>query len=580
MLEERLIEHDESRKAVQSKLKKRCSGMRKDAALLEEKISTNISEDFKEREEEILGLIAKLNEEEHISEHLAEKIGKSLSIEWKYEIEHLEKNRSFASSYKLKVSSAEAKKKLDFDDAESIINQLQGHANNLNESKDAARDMLAEICNGRRKEAGALERRINGKLEEAFKQEDARVQEVVKLVRENVDCRNPAKVKELVRKAQLTLLVNQKYSLCEEDSLGNYDLRVKREASLEFIDFEEKKPMDFTASATKKEEITLSFSFFDGDEAEVLKEVDIPSAIEVEIWEKEKENGTSNTLTKEFALKSQSTVLVGGSFVTSTTYCLKMRIVHQGMKTQWSDEAEFILEFKDCCAWKECPKYVNREQKYSIYAKNPRIAMMSGSVDWLGALFCCAIIGDMPVPLNKVTSWRIKLLRSRNNNGSVTCVGVAPSDINQNDCGDVNNIYGWYFDCFSSTLYSGPPHNHKGKEYGPRKGRGQYVRTGDSVGVVMDTERGELSFALNGVNLGVAFEGIPLDKPLVPCVILRNVGDLIELDTSEVIKKEKVAVEEPRSTPKNLRILISVLVAIFGVFAYLIIRTYLNHKRE
>ena len=57
---------------------------------------------------------------------------------------------------------------------------------------------------------------------------------------------------------------------------------------------------------------------------------------------------------------------------------------------------------------------------------------------------------------------------------------------------------------------------YRGKEHGPRKVGGQYVHTGDSVGVVMDTAKGELSFALKGVNLGVAYEGIPLDKPLVP----------------------------------------------------------------
>ena len=78
-------------------------------------------------------------------------------------------------------------------------------------------------------------------------------------------------------------------------------------------------------------------------------------------------------------------------------------------------------------------------------------------------------------------------------------------------------------------MCSGPPHNYRGKDYGPRKGDGQYVHTGDSVGVVMYTAKGELSFALNGVNLGVAYKGIPLDKPLVPCAILGNKGDSVEL---------------------------------------------------
>ena len=80
-------------------------------------------------------------------------------------------------------------------------------------------------------------------------------------------------------------------------------------------------------------------------------------------------------------------------------------------------------------------------------------------------------------------------------------------------------------------MWSGPPHNYifPGKEYGPRKKPGEYVHTGDSVGVVMDTAKGELSFVVNGVYYGVAYEGIPLDKPLVPCVLLYYKGDSVRL---------------------------------------------------
>ena len=45
----------------------------------------------------------------------------------------------------------------------------------------------------------------------------------------------------------------------------------------------------------------------------------------------------------------------------------------------------------------------------------------------------------------------------------------------------------------------------------------------------MDTAKGDLSFVLNGVNLGIAYEGIPLDKPLVPCVLLSKQDDSVEL---------------------------------------------------
>ena len=69
---------------------------------------------------------------------------------------------------------------------------------------------------------------------------------------------------------------------------------------------------------------------------------------------------------------------------------------------------------------------------------------------------------------------------------------------------------GWYIYCYSSTLRYGPPQNYKKKKYWPKKGNGEYVHTGDSVGVVVDMAKGELSFVVKGVNVGVAYEGVPL----------------------------------------------------------------------
>ena len=161
--------------------------------------------------------------------------------------------------------------------------------------------------------------------------------------------------------------------------------------------------------------------------------------------------------------------------------------------------------------------------KYSVDEENPRIAAKVGDSG-----FYCTTIGSTALPFSKVTSWSIKILKSEKNNGAGIFIGVAPFEINQD--GDNNyNKCGWYFDCYCSGLYSGPPRSYRGEEYGPRKEYGKYVHTGDSVCVVMDTAKGELSFVVNGVNHGVAYEGIPLDKPLVPCVLLREEGDSVEL---------------------------------------------------
>ena len=174
-------------------------------------------------------------------------------------------------------------------------------------------------------------------------------------------------------------------------------------------------------------------------------------------------------------------------------------------------------------AWKQCPQYVSESYRYMAYSEGTRTATKTADNGF------CTIIGSVPIQLRKITSWDIKMLKERNNNGNGIYVGVVPSDVIQTGC-DNYDRYGWYFECFCSTLFSGQPHNYRGKEYGPRKGKGgQYVHTGDSIGVVMDTIKSELSFIVGGANLGVAYEAIPLDKPLVPCVLLWFRGDTVEL---------------------------------------------------
>ena len=175
------------------------------------------------------------------------------------------------------------------------------------------------------------------------------------------------------------------------------------------------------------------------------------------------------------------------------------------------------------CVWKECPDSVDAKRKYSVDAKNPKIATKAGS-----NYYFSSIIGSVPLPLKKVTSWSIKVLKSKGNNGDSVIIGVAPASIDQDEECNCDKC-GWYLHCYDSRLTSGPPHNLKDEEYGPRKEFGQYVHNGDTVGVVMDTKKGNLSFTLNGADLGVAYEGIPLDKPLVPCVILHKPGDSVEL---------------------------------------------------
>ena len=204
-----------------------------------------------------------------------------------------------------------------------------------------------------------------------------------------------------------------------------------------------------------------------------------------------------------------------------TEHSFRVRAVNDNSVGEWSSVVKArtakAQEFSGCI-WKECPGDVDPHKAYHVDEENPHIASKHSLYS------ASTLIGDRPLPHNKTAFWTIEITSSYSC-GSYAYVGVAPSDINQNE--NYENYFkcGWYFHCYHTTLCSGPPHNYREKSYGKLKGKS--VR--GSVSVAMDTAKGELSFVLVGQNLGVAYEGIPLDKPLVPCVILQGCGVFAEL---------------------------------------------------
>ena len=200
---------------------------------------------------------------------------------------------------------------------------------------------------------------------------------------------------------------------------------------------------------------------------------------------------------------------------------------------KWSEKAAFLraTPVPREYSWRACDAEGKARGRYAVDEKNPRVVTVCGGGSGSGSDGYVTVPGAVALPPNTVVSWNIKVLRTRKNNAGDMFIGVAPADI---DVGEAKNHKrcGWYFGCYLSALYSGPPQSHKGigKPWGPRKALKSYPRTGGCVGVVMDTAKGELTFVVNGMDLGVAYRGIPLDKALVPCVILKNEGDSVELE--------------------------------------------------
>ena len=284
------------------------------------------------------------------------------------------------------------------------------------------------------------------------------------------------------------------YSLCREiESFKSWRAKKKEEKPIIPV------PSNISANAVTQDSITLTW---DDDWRASSYQIEVDGS-------KILERFFVNTFSK------------GGLFP-DTEHTFRVRALHYNGVSEWSDviKGRTSKKYFQECVWKKCPDDADWRLKYSIDEKNPRIATKTCG----GGNYRSTIIGNAPIPPSKVTSWNIKILKSRWNSGGGIFIGVAPFDISQKE---VNNLTecGWRIDCGTSFLYSGPPHRYWNKGYGPSK----RIQTGDSVGVVMDMTKGKLSFALNLVNHGVAYEGIPLDKPLVPCVLLEYEGDSIEL---------------------------------------------------
>ena len=101
----------------------------------------------------------------------------------------------------------------------------------------------------------------------------------------------------------------------------------------------------------------------------------------------------------------------------------------------------------------------------------------------------------------------------------VILVGISEDEEELNP--SLNNINGWYFYCFNSTLYSGKPHNYKNKQTNLDK-------IDKDIIISFDMNKATLSFISK--NKIESYYNIPLDKPLYPSILLHDEYDTIEIN--------------------------------------------------
>ena len=163
--------------------------------------------------------------------------------------------------------------------------------------------------------------------------------------------------------------------------------------------------------------------------------------------------------------------------------------------------------------FRECPPNINNNRVYTLSGDNKNIFTKTGTDESrMGTI--CEYELDKSIEEHK---WKIKILKTQ---FKCIMVGVAPSDFDINSSN--YNTCGWYFNCYNSELYSGPPLNYNGKASNLGKVNNEIV-------VVMNMKKRSLKFIINNEDKGDSYTDIPLDKPIYPAVCLYNINDSVEI---------------------------------------------------
>jgi len=176
---------------------------------------------------------------------------------------------------------------------------------------------------------------------------------------------------------------------------------------------------------------------------------------------------------------------------------------------------EILSNNKNKYKFKKSPFNFNIPKEYNISGEDNNILVKTGPTSLK------TYIGEYELEKEIENKWKIEILNSKSNH---IMVGVTTIDC------DLNafplNKCGWYISCFTSNLYSGPPHYYYMKETNLK-------RVEDEITIIMNMSKGTLKFIIDNEddddNEGETYTNIPLDKSLIPAVILYDSNDKVKI---------------------------------------------------
>jgi hypothetical protein len=171
-----------------------------------------------------------------------------------------------------------------------------------------------------------------------------------------------------------------------------------------------------------------------------------------------------------------------------------------------------IYQNSNIFKFKKCPDKISENKLYTVSGKDENIITKTGVDGWVG-IACQNSLENS----SKAYTWTVKILKSYNN---TIMVGVATKDFDINSSSYSNN--GWYFYCYSSTLYSGDHNNISRKTNLPK--------VKEEIKIVMDMRRRSLKFIVDNEDKGDSYIGLFTNKPFIPVVFLYHKNDCVEIN--------------------------------------------------
>ena len=149
-------------------------------------------------------------------------------------------------------------------------------------------------------------------------------------------------------------------------------------------------------------------------------------------------------------------------------------------------------------------------------SKNGKIAeKTSGGNTWN-----CTIVGDMQIPKNKISKWKIKLIKFKITNNTVnTFIGIGPNNPQNINC---FYNYCWSLSCGENKIW-----NNK-DEIVFKKYAGN-LKEGDIIEVIVDLIKGNLIFKINDIDYGLICTNIPKNEELYPIVLINDMNQIVEI---------------------------------------------------